>query len=103
MHRLLGGFGTTEVEDCGNLTKKAIKDFSHIVDQDRVHVQGLSYGGNMSAQLISHDSFKDLWRSAVMWNPILDAHFNYTTADIKDWSFATIFNRPLNKLTDYTE
>mmetsp|Transcript_37547 Transcript_37547/g.57518 ORF Transcript_37547/g.57518 Transcript_37547/m.57518 type:complete len:383 (+) Transcript_37547:985-2133(+) len=103
LHRLLGGYGTLEVDDCANLTKKAIADFGHIVDGDMACVQGLSYGGNMTAQLTSHPEYKDMWKSAVAWNPILDAHFNSLTSDIKDWAFATIMNRPMTSFKDYTK
>lgn len=53
MDSLLGHIGSRDVEDCGDLTKKAIEMHS-VIDPKRVVVEGGSHGGFMTGWLIGH-------------------------------------------------
>lgn len=85
---LLGNIGSRDVEDCGNLTKAAIAQFSHLVDPKRVCVEGGSHGGFMTGWLIGHPDFKDMWCAAGLWNAVLDMSYMVQSTDIPDWIFA---------------
>lgn len=54
MDSLLGGIGSVDVEDCGNLTKTAMHQFAHIIDANRIGVEGGSHGGFLTGWLIGH-------------------------------------------------
>ena len=60
------------MEDCGNLTKLALKNLKDKVDEKRVCVYGGSHGGFNTAWLIGHPEFKDMWAAAGIWNAVLD-------------------------------
>ena len=98
---LLGHIGERDVEDCGNLTKKAIEKFSNIVDPARVCVEGGSHGGFLAGWLIGHPKYKDLWAAASLWNPVLDMSYMIASTDIPDWVFACCQNKEMKKLGDY--
>ena len=92
---LLGHIGSRDVEDCGNLTKKALEQFSSLVDPKRVCAEGGSHGGFLTGWLIGHPDFKDLWAAAGLWNPVLDMSYMVTATDIPDWIFACCQNKEL--------
>lgn len=74
MDSLLGHIGSRDVEDCGDLTKKAIETHPEI-DPKRVVVEGGSHGGFMTGWLIGHPQYKDLWAAAGLWNAVLDMSY----------------------------
>ena len=88
MNSLLGNIGDNDVQDCGNLAKKALKQFPDIVDADRLCVYGGSHGGFMTGWLIGHPDFKDMWAVAGVRNPVLDMSYMVTATDIPDWIYA---------------
>ena len=102
MDSLLGNIGSVDVEDCGNLTKAAIKQFGDIVDEKRVCVEGGSHGGFMTGWLIGHPEFKDLWAAAGIWNGVLDMSYMVASTDIPDWIFACCQNKELQNFGEYT-
>ena len=87
MDSLLGHIGSRDVEDCGNLTKKAIEQFGNIVDPQRVCVMGRSHGGFITGWLIGHPEFNGLWASACLWNAVLDMTYMVSSTDIPDWIY----------------
>lgn len=102
MDALLGNIGSVDVEDCGNLTKKAISTFSDLVDEKRVCVEGGSHGGFMAGWLIGHPEFKDMWAAAGIWNGVLDMSYMVASTDIPDWIFACCQNKELENYGAYT-
>jgi len=66
LNTLLGHIGENEVEDCGNLTKKAIELFPEIIDPEKLGVFGMSFGGFLTGHMIGHPEYKDMWRAASM-------------------------------------
>jgi len=60
MDSLLGGIGSVDVQDCGDLTKATIHQFSNIVDDKRIGVFGGSHGGFLTGWLIGHPEYKDI-------------------------------------------
>jgi acylaminoacyl-peptidase len=88
MNTLLGTIGVNDVEDCGELTLKAIEEFKDTVDPKRVGVEGGSHGGFLSGWLIGHPKYKDIWGAACLWNPVLNMTYMVTITDIPDWIFA---------------
>ena len=63
----------------------ALKKFDHIVDPQKVGVMGLSHGGFLTAWLVGHPTYRDLWKAACMMNANLDLNYFVTSADISDW------------------
>ena len=102
MDSLLGHIGSRDVEDCGNLTKAAIEQFSDIVDPKRVCVEGGSHGGFLTGWLIGHPEFKDLWAAAGLWNAVLDMTYMVAATDIPDWIYACSQNKELESFGEYT-
>ena len=96
MNCLLKKVGEFDVEDCGDLTLKVMAQFSHLVDPQRVCVQGISHGGFLTGWLIGHPSYKDIWAAASLWNANLDLTYFITSADIPDWAFATCLDQELD-------
>ena len=101
MDSLLGHIGSRDVEDCGDLTKKAIQTHPE-VDPKRVVVEGGSHGGFMTGWLIGHPSYRDLWAAAGIWNAVLDMSYMVQSTDIPDWIFACCQNKELENWSDLT-
>jgi acylaminoacyl-peptidase len=96
MNSLLGNIGVNDVEDCGELTKLALEKFKHVIDEKKVAAYGGSHGGFLSAWLIGHPKYKDLWATACMRNPVLDMNYMRSATDIPDWIEACVLNRELD-------
>lgn len=96
MDSLLGQCGVNDVEDCGELTLKALKQFESIVDPAKVAVTGGSHGGFLTAWLCGHPTYKDLWACSAMRNAVLDMNYMNASTDIPDWIAACIFNKDLD-------
>ena len=88
MNTLIGTIGVNDVEDCGNLTKKALEQFSEVVDPEKLGVFGGSHGGFLSGHMIGHPVYKDMWKAASMRNPVLDMTYMVNSTDIPDWIYA---------------
>ena len=52
LNTLLGTIGVNDAQDCGNLTKKALEQFSDVVDPERLGVFGGSHGGFLTGHMI---------------------------------------------------
>jgi len=89
---LLGHIGERDVEDCGNLIKLALDKFSDVIDAGKVSLFGASHGGFLTAWLIGHPLYKDLFKVAILWNPVINMSYMITSTDIPDWNFACCFN-----------
>ena len=97
MDSLLGQIGVKDVEDSGELTIKALKQFEHIVDPTKVAVTGGSHGGFLTGWLCGHPAYKDLWAAACMPNAVLDMNYMSAATDIPDWIAACVFNQDLDQ------
>jgi acylaminoacyl-peptidase len=93
LNSLLGNIGELDVQDCGKLIKLAIEKHSEKVDPSKVAVYGGSHGGFMTGWLIGHPEFKDLFRAAVLWNPVINMSYMYSSTDIPDWILACCLNK----------
>ena len=61
LNSLLGNIGVNDVQDVGDLTKKAIEMFPDIIDENRLGVEGGSHGGFLTGHLIGQPDYKDMW------------------------------------------
>ena len=59
-----------------------------MVDPERLGVYGGSHGGFLSAHLIGHPEYKDMWKATSMRNPVLDMTYMINASDIPDWVLA---------------
>ena len=63
------------------------------MDPKKVAVYGASHGGFMTGWLIGHPAYKDLFRVAVLWNPVINMSYMYSSTDIPDWILACCLNK----------
>ena len=103
MNSLLGQIGIIDVEDCAELTKLAISKFPKVIDPKKIAAYGGSHGGFLSAWLIGHPKYKDLWATACIRNPVLDMNYMRSATDIPDWIDACVLNRKINLANVSTE
>lgn len=96
LNSLLGTIGVNDVEDCGNLTKLALEQFSDTIDPARLGVFGGSHGGFLTGHMIGHPEYKDMWKAASLWNPVLDMTYMVNSTDIPDWIFACCGSEEIN-------
>jgi acylaminoacyl-peptidase len=47
----------------------------------------------MTGWLIGHPDFKDLFGAAVLWNPVINMSYMYSSTDIPDWILACCLNK----------
>jgi acylaminoacyl-peptidase len=47
----------------------------------------------MTGWLIGHPDYKDLFASAVLWNPVINMSYMYSSTDIPDWILACCLNK----------
>jgi acylaminoacyl-peptidase len=93
---LLGHIGERDVEDVGELVKLALSKYSNIVDSEKVALYGASHGGFLTGWLIGHPSYKDLWKAAILWNPVINMSYMVSSTDIPDWIYACSLNEDMN-------
>lgn len=93
LNSLLGEIGELDVKDCGELAKLALSKFSDLVDPARVGVYGGSHGGFLTGWLIGHPAYKDLWRCSILWNPVINMSYMYSSTDIPDWILSCCLNK----------
>jgi len=84
LNSLLGHIGERDVHDCGLLTKLALEKFSDIVNKDKVGVYGGSHGGFLTGWLIGHPEYRDLFKAAILWIPVIYMSYIYYSTDIPD-------------------
>lgn len=75
MDSLLGNIGVKDVEDVGELTKKAIGMFPDLIDERRIGVEGGSHGGFLTGWMIGHPKYSSLYACGSLWNPCIDLNF----------------------------
>lgn len=63
---------------------------------------GGSHGGFMTAWLIGHPEFKDLWAAAAIRNAVLDMSYMVVATDIPDWIYACCQNKELTAFSEYS-
>ncbi|CEH14255.1 Dipeptidyl aminopeptidase [Ceraceosorus bombacis] len=81
---LVGKCGDLDVRDCVATAEWAIS--KGLAQRDKLLVIGGSHGGFLSAHLIGQHP--DLFKAAVMRNPVIDVGAMISTTDIPDWCFA---------------
>lgn len=80
---LLGNIGTQDVLDVKHAVDWLIKEGK--VDQNRMAVTGGSHGGFLSCHLIGQ--FPELFKVAVVRNPVFNLTTLLGTSDIPDWAY----------------
>jgi len=63
-----------------------------LIDPERVGVFGGSHGGYMAGWLIGHPDTKDVFKAAVLWNPVINQSYMVAQTDIPDWVYACNLN-----------
>lgn len=81
---LLGKCGDLDVRDCVATAEWAVSE--GLAQRDQLLVIGGSHGGFLSAHLIGQ--YPDLFKGAVMRNPVIDVAAMIASTDIPDWCFA---------------
>ena len=99
---LIGNVGINDVEDCGELTLKAIERFSFI-DPKKVFVSGLSYGGCLAGNLIGNLKYKHIFRAANARNPIFDFIYMSKASDEPDWVTSCVLNKEFDYILSEEE
>jgi len=84
LQSLPGNVGTQDVKDCYQALLKA-KEEGIILDGDKVAAVGGSHGGFLSAHLIGQ--YPDVFKAAVLRNPVCNISFMVHVTDIPDWCF----------------
>ena len=64
-----------------------------MIDADKVSVYGGSHGGFLTGWLIGHPDSKDMFKAAVLWNPVINMTYMYPSSDIPDWLYACCLNK----------
>lgn len=95
LNSLLGNIGENDVNDVGNLTLKALEQFGDTIDREKLGVFGGSHGGFLTGHLIGHPQFRDLFKVASLWNPVLDMSYMHSSTDIPDWIYACCINKEI--------
>ena len=90
LQSLVGGnAGTQDVADCVRIAEAAIEE--GVADPNRVCVIGGSHGGFLGAHLIGQAP--DLFKCAVLRNPVTDIAAMVPLTDIPDWCFVETVGR----------
>eukprot|EP00899_Mesostigma_viride_P022535 jgi/Mesvir1/3466/Mv11959-RA.1 len=87
LQTLPGNIGTQDVHDCLDALEAVTK--LGIVDTRRVAVIGGSHGGFLASHLVGQAP--DVFRAAVMRNPVCSLVSMIETSDIPDWCFVEAF------------
>ena len=91
----MGNVGKVDVDDCGELVKATLERFKHLINPKRVATYGGSHGGYLTGMLIGSPKYKDLFSSAILWNPCINFNYMYASTDIPDWIRACILGKDL--------
>ncbi|XP_074102396.1 acylamino-acid-releasing enzyme isoform X1 [Cotesia typhae] len=78
---LQGRVGTTDVIDCVTATQEALEKYPWL-DPERVGLSGGSHGGFLVAHLSGQ--YKNMYKSVVARNPVIDIAAMFTISDIPD-------------------
>jgi len=89
LRSLIGLFGQNDVQDCGELIKAALAENDHL-DANRVGIFGASHGGFLTAWLVGDPRFKDLFKCAALWNPVINMSAMISLTDIPEWCLVAI-------------
>lgn len=92
---MLGHIGERDIEDVGELIKKTLNQYSDIVDSSKVGLYGASHGGFATGWLIGHPSYKDMFKAAVLWNPVINMSYMVSSTDIPDWIYSCCLDNDL--------
>ena len=79
----LGKIGEKDANEIIETLKKVLDDHPDI-DRTKVHTQGGSYGGFMSAIFASR--YSEYFKSAVIMNGVLNIAANLWFSDIPEWN-----------------
>mmetsp|Transcript_4457 Transcript_4457/g.8989 ORF Transcript_4457/g.8989 Transcript_4457/m.8989 type:complete len:715 (+) Transcript_4457:4805-6949(+) len=78
---LPGKVGTVDVADVREATKVAVEKYN--LNDERVGIAGGSHGGFLSGHMVGQ--FPDVYKVAVMRNPVTNIATMTTATDIRDW------------------
>lgn len=82
---LAGNIGRMDVDDMVTATQAALHAHAHRLDGSRVGILGGSHGGFLAAHCVGQ--FPDIFKAAVLRNPVTNIASMVTTSDIPDWCF----------------
>ena len=57
----------------------------------------------MAGWLIGHPEYKDLFSAAVLWNPVINMSYMYSSTDIPDWIYQCGLSKDLSYLISSEE
>ncbi len=90
LRSLVGGAaGRADVDDCVAVAERAVAD--GVADPERLCAIGGSHGGFLAAHLVGQRP--DLFRCAVLRNPVTDIAAMVPATDIPDWCFVETLGR----------
>ena len=90
MQSLVGGAaGRADVDDCVAVAERAVAD--GVADPKRLCAVGGSHGGFLAAHLVGQRP--DVFRCAVLRNPVTDIAAMVPLTDIPDWCFVETLGR----------
>ena len=90
LQSLVGGAaGRADVDDCVAVAERAVAD--GVADPERLCAVGGSHGGFLAAHLVGQRP--DLFRCAVLRNPVTDIAAMVPLTDIPDWCFVETLGR----------
>jgi len=92
LERLPGKIGELDVEEIKKVIDYCIE--KQLGDPNQLIVTGGSYGGYLGAVLIA--KFPDLFKCAILKNPVLNIPLTYETSDIPEWAYCEVFNKDIN-------
>lgn len=84
---LLGRAGDMDVRDCTKLTRAALATCTDL-DPTRGGCFGGSHGGFLTAWLLGDADARSLYRTGVLWNPVVDLPAMLGATDIPEWVHA---------------
>lgn len=82
---LMGRIGDRDVKDCQGIVEKILNS-TPTLNPEKVVVFGGSHGGFLSCHLSCQ--YPDVYKAAVMRNPVTDLNTLVGTSDITDWTYA---------------
>merc|ERR1711871_331421 len=95
---LLGNVGSMDVDDCGNLARRALELHPSLLDPGAVAVYGGSHGGFLTCWLVGHSAHRNLFKTGVAWNPVTNIAAMVATTEIPEWCLAEGLNRSADKI-----
>ena len=101
LNKLNGNIGDLDVNCCGEFMKSFLKEETSKskYDFNKIYCYGGSHGGFLCSWLSVHKEYTNLFKKALILNPVTDLYSLFTTSDIPDWAYEL---SNAKKLTDFS-